>query len=335
MVWAMAPETGQPLAGRAVRAGVISLVVGALIMAAKFAAFFLTGSTALLADASESIVNVIAGALLTYSLVVARRPADADHPYGHGKAEPLSAMFEGSLILVAAAVIVAQAVYQLITGPHLQRLGLGMGIAGAAGVGNLLLGLYLLRVARAESSEALRADGVHVLTDTFTTAGGIVALGLVTLTGQAWIDPVAGLLVAINVVWAAWRVMRGALRGLLDEADFDLLGRIAGELDRVRRDEWCEVHQLRAWSSGAIRHVDLHLVVPRYFTMEQGHLHADQVERTILGLLGESGDVVLHVDPCQPLHCPGCAQKECPVRSQPLEEPALFTLESITRKGTI
>ncbi|MBW2281058.1 MAG: cation transporter [Deltaproteobacteria bacterium] len=331
----MATGTVEPFAGRAVRAGVISLGAGSAIMAVKFVAFFLTGSTALLADASESIVNVIAGALLTYSLVVARRPADADHPYGHGKAEPLSAMFEGSLILIAASVIVAQAVYQLMIGPDLQRLGVGMALAGGTGVANGLLGLYLLRVARAESSEALRADAVHVLTDTITTAGGILALGLVTLTGYAWIDPVAGLLVAVNVVWAAWRVLRGALRGLLDEADFDLLASIASKLDRVRRDEWSEVHQLRAWSSGAIRHVDLHLVVPRYLTMEQGHVHADEVERTLLDLLGERGDVVVHVDPCLPLHCSGCAQKECPVRSEPLESPAPFTIESITRKGTI
>ena len=321
--------------GGAVRAGVISLCVGALIMAVKFAAFFLTGSTALLADASESIVNVAAGAILTFSLIVARRPADANHPYGHGKAEPLSAMFEGTLIVIAASVIVAQATHQLIVGPELQRLGTGMLISAAAGLGNLALGLYLLGVARRERSEALRADGVHVLTDTVTTLAGIAALGLVRFTGLAWIDPVAGLLVAMNIVWAGWRLVRGALRGLLDEADFDLLASIADKLDRVRSASWCEVHQLRAWSAGALHHVDLHLVVPRYFTMEQGHVHADEVERTILGVLGESGDVVVHVDPCRPQHCTGCAQEDCAVRSAPLEAPAPFSVDALTRKGTI
>jgi len=321
--------------GGAVRAGVISLAVGALVMAVKFAAFFLTGSTALLADASESIVNVLAGTMLTYSLIVARRPADDDHPYGHGKAESLSAMFEGTLIVVAAAVITAQAIHELVVGPELQRLGTGMLIAGGAGLANLALGLYLLRAGRRERSEALRADGVHVMTDTMTTAASIVALGLVWITGQAWIDPVAGLLVAANIVWAGWRVVRTALRGLLDEADFELLEGIAGALDRVRRDAWCEIHQLRAWSSGAARHADLHLVVPRYLTMEQGHVHADEVERTVLDVLGKDGDVVVHVDPCRPQHCSGCAQQDCDVRSTPLDVQCAFTLDALTRKGTI
>jgi cation diffusion facilitator family transporter len=321
--------------GAAVRAGVISLVAGAVIMAVKFAAFLLTGSTALLADASESIVNVLAGALLTYSVIVARRPADRDHPYGHGKAESLSAMFEGSLIVIAAAVIVGQALQQLIVGPQLERLGTGMFISGAAGLANLALGLYLLAVGRRERSEALRADAVHVLTDTATTAGGIVALAIVHLTGHVWIDPVAGLLIAANIVWAGWRVMRIALRGLLDEADFELLGEIATALDRVRRDAWCEIHQLRAWSSGTMRHVDLHLVVPRYFTLEQGHDHADEVERTLLEVLGVDGDVVVHIDPCLPQHCAGCAQKDCAVRSAPLTTRSAFTIDGLTRKGRI
>ena len=333
----MAAESqgGTVRAGRAVRAGVISLGVGSLIMAVKFAAFFLTGSTALLADASESIVNVVAGMLLTYSLIVARRPADDDHPYGHGKAEPLSAMFEGTLIVIAASVIVAQAIRQLVAGPELQRIGTGIGISAVAGLGNLLLGLYLLRVGRNERSEALRADGIHVLTDTITTAGGIAALALVRVTGQVWIDPAVGLLVAVNIVWAGWRVVRTALRGLLDEADFELLGEIATRLDAVRDDAWCEVHQLRAWSAGSLHHVDLHLVVPRYFTMEQAHVHADEVERNILAVLGESGDVVVHVDPCRPQHCSGCAQPECAVRTAPLNTPAPFTRESLTQQGTI
>lgn len=321
--------------GGAVRAGVTSLAAGALIMVAKFVAFFLTGSTALLADASESIVNVLAGALLTYSLIVARRPADDDHPYGHGKAEPLSAMFEGTLIVIAAALIIGQAIHELVVGPDLQRLGTGMLISGGAGLANLGLGLYLLAVARREASEALRADGVHVLTDTVTTVGGIAALFLVRLTGQVWIDPVAGLLVAVNIVWAGWRVIRTALRGLLDEADFEMLGAIARALDHVRRDAWCEIHQLRAWSSGNVNHVDLHLVVPRYLTMEQGHVHADEVEKTVLGLLGEDGDVVVHVDPCRPQHCRGCAQKDCPIRSAPLDAPMEFSVDGLTRQGTI
>ena len=318
-----------------VTAGLTSLAVGTVIMAVKFAAAFLTGSTALLADAGESIVNVVAGALLTYSLLVSRRPPDDDHPYGHGKAESLSAMVEGSLILVASSVIVAQAIRQLVAGPELSRLGIGIAISAAAGLANLGLGAYLWRVARSEASEALRADAIHVLTDTLTTAAGIVALGLVWVTGLTWIDPVAGLLVAANIVFAGWTLIRRALGGLLDEADFELLAAISERIDRERRDEWCEVHQLRAWSSGPVRHLDLHLVLPRYFTLEQAHTSGDTLESVLMSLLGDRGDVVMHVDPCRPQHCAGCAVAACAVRSTEYAAAAPFDVESLTRKGEI
>ena len=146
-----------------VRAGLISVSVGALILAGKFIAWLVTGSSALLADASESIVNVIAAAIATYSVAVAARPADADHPYGHGKAEFISAAVEGGLIVVAAIVIVVGAVGHIIEGPHLERLGFGIVLAGAMGLANLGLGLYLLRIGRGEGSEAIQADATHIL----------------------------------------------------------------------------------------------------------------------------------------------------------------------------
>src|SRR5512145_290861 len=152
----------------AVRAGAVSLVAGIAIFAAKLAAYLYTGSMALLADAAESTVNVVAAAVLTYSVAVARRPPDAGHPYGHGKAEPLSAMAEGALISGAALFIGVEAVRRILTGQALEHTGAGMLIAGAAGLANLALGAYLLAMGRREHSEALRADGIHVLTDTIT-----------------------------------------------------------------------------------------------------------------------------------------------------------------------
>ena len=327
---------GAPRESRAaLRAGLVSLLAGVAILGVKLAAWWLTGSTVLMADAAESVVNVIAASLVTFSVVVSARPPDADHPYGHGKAQTLSAMIEGSLIGVAALGIIFEAVRRLVVGPELERLSEGIAVSAVAGLANLALGLYLVQVARRARSEALRADGVHVLTDTVTTAGGIAALVGVQLTGWELLDPLVGLAVAANILWAGWRVVRRSLGGLLDEADFDLLVRLGDHLERVRVPSWCEIHQLRAWSAGDLHHVDLHLVVPRYLSVDTAHTTGDELQAAVVDLLEQRADVVVHVDPCRPQHCSGCAVPDCAVRSQPLVERARFDVDSLTRKGAI
>ncbi len=319
----------------AVRAGLVSLVVGALILFAKFVAWAITGSSAVFADAAESIVNVIAAAMATYSVAVAARPADADHPYGHGKAESLSAAVEGALIVVAALLIAVESVREIVTGPVLQKLGLGIAISAGAGLANLALGAYLVRAGRSAGSEAIVADGLHVMTDVVTTVGTIAALALVWWTGVALIDPLAALLVAANIVWTGARVIRRALASLLDEADFTALERIARELEKGKRPEWVEIHQLRSWSSGSVRHLDLHLIVPRYLSIERAHEIGDDLERRFVDLEGGAGEAVVHLDPCTPRHCRACSMPDCPVRAAPVDAPFPYTVESLTRRGTI
>src|SRR5262245_31412110 len=324
---------GQP--GAAVRAGVVSLGASVAILVLKGAAYLYTGSMALLADAAESSVNVIAASVLTISVIVARRPPDADHPYGHGKAEPLSAMVEGALVFGAALFIAVEAVRRLAVGVELGNLDLGMAIAAVAGAANAALGLYLLRVARRERSEALRADGVHVLSDTATTAASLAALFAVRWTGIEWIDPAVALLVAANLLWAGGKVVRRSLTGLLDEADFGLLERIAKVLESARRPEWCDIHQLRCRTVGTRRHIDLHLVVPRYFAIDEAHRVGDALEAALGRSLEGEEDFVVHLDPCRPMHCSGCAMPDCPVRSSPLAEPVRFDVPSLTEQGPV
>ncbi|HTO53922.1 MAG TPA: cation diffusion facilitator family transporter [Myxococcota bacterium] len=330
-------ELGSGAAKRsaALRAGIVSLVASVLILFAKLAAYLYTGSMALLADAAESSVNVIAASVMTFSVAVSRRPPDADHPYGHGKAEPLSAAVEGALIAGAALFIAVEAARRLVAVQPLGNLDLGMAISAAAGVANLALGLYLLAVARREKSEAVRADGVHVLSDTFTTAASIGALVAVRVTGLVWIDPVVALVVAVNLAWAGARVVRGSLTGLLDEADFKQLERLAKVLEAARRPEWCDIHQLRSRGAGRIRHVDLHLVVPRYFSMDEAHRVEDGLESVLARSIEENEDLVVHIDPCRPLHCAGCTMPDCPVRSTPLGQRAIFDAEHLTQPGPI
>ncbi len=329
-------ETHRPATYSAVvRAGAISVGIGFVILMAKFIAWFLTGATVLLADAVESIVNVIAAAMVTYSVAVAARPPDRDHPYGHGKAEPLSAAVEGALIVIAAMVIVVEAIRHIIIGPELQQLGTGIVVAGVAGLGNLGLGLYLIRVGRREGSEAIQADGAHILTDVVTTVGGIAALIAVQLTGIQLLDPLVALAVAANILVTGWRVVRRALGGLLDEADFAFLSEIARRLERERPPEWIEIHEMRARRAGAFHHIDLHLTVPRYHSISQAHQTGDALEQALLAFVGTGGGAVVHLDPCQPRHCSGCAMEDCPVRSEALEDRFDFDVESLTKPGTI
>lgn len=324
-----------PDSGAVVRAGVVSLLAGLGILGVKVLAWSLTGATVLLVDAAESLVNVMAAGLVAYTVAVSARPPDEDHPYGHGKAEPLSAMVEGSLILAAGIAIAVEALRRMLVGAEIDRIPEGIAISAVAGLSNFLLALYLLQVARRQHSEALRADGIHLLTDTVTTAGGIGALIAVQLTGWPLLDPLVGLVISANIVVAGARLVRRALGGLLDEADFELLVSLGKGLERVRVPEWCEIHQLRSRSVGSLRHIDLHLVVPRYFSLEEAHRNGDDLERALLEVLEERGDVVVHLDPCRPLHCASCGVEACPIRSEPLREIWSPDVASITREGTV
>jgi cation diffusion facilitator family transporter len=302
------------------RAAWTSLVVGSAIFVGKIVTWQLTSSVAVLSDALESTVNIAAAALLVFSMFVAARPADRDHPYGHGKVEFLSAGIEGALIVVAAVLIAVEAIGQLIRGGAPHDLGFGLLSLSVLSLGNLALGFFLLRSGRASHSLALIADGKHVLADVFTSAGVLVGLALVKVTGIAWLDPAVALLVAANIVREGVGLARNAVRGLMDEADPALLGSLTATLSATRPPEWIDVHGLRAWRSGALVHADLHLVVPRYFDAVRLHEISEAVEGRLLEGLAEPGEAVVHFDPCGPVHCAGCEMAACPVRSAAFKE---------------
>ncbi len=300
------------------RAGWASAAVGTLVFGGKLLAWAVTGSTAVFADAMESVVNLVAAALLLVSLYIAARPADEGHPYGHGKVEYFSAGIEGTLIAVAAVLIGVEAARALVTGAAPQRLDLGLGLVAAASVGNALLGIYLLRVGRRTRSAALVADGKHILADVWTSAGVLIGMAAVWATGWARLDPLVALAVAAHVLREGWVLAKDAAAGLMDAADEDLLDRLTARLAASRQPGWIDVHGLRAWRSGADVHADLHLVVPRFYDAERLHGMHDAVEEALASDV-ESGDVVVHFDPCSPPYCKGCVVPDCPVRSSSFE----------------
>lgn len=313
------------------RAAWISLVAGAAIFAGKLATWRLTGSVAVLSDALESTVNIAAAGLLVFSMHLAARPADRDHPYGHGKVEFLSAGIEGALIVVAAVLIAVEASGQLLHPAPLRDLDLGLLALAALSAGNAALGSYLLRTGRAARSLALVADGKHVLADVWTSAGVLGGLVAVRVTGLAWLDPLVALAVAANIVREGFRLARSAVRGLMDEADPALLDALAATLSHPRPPEWIDAHGLRAWRSGAQVHVDLHLVVPRYFDAERLHEISERVEARLLAGLDEPGEAVVHFDPCGSVHCPSCEMAACPVRAAAFKARAPISVARATR----
>ncbi len=305
-------DTTRPNPNATRNVALISLVGGSLIFGAKLAAFLLTGSSAVLSDALESTVNVVAATFALFAVRFAAKPADRDHPYGHGKIEFLSAAFEGGLISFAAVMIVYAAVEQLIVGPELRRLDLGLAVTAAAGAANLLLGGFILRQGRKLGSPTLIADGQHILSDVWTTAGVLTGLGLVRLTGIVWLDPIAALAVGLLLARTGVRLVREAVGALLDAEDPALLEQLVDAFNGSPVDGLGGVHRLRAIRSGGVVHVDAHIFVPEHWTVRQAHDAVTKLEDLVKAKCALVGELALHLDPCHADGaCPGCELPSC------------------------
>lgn len=316
------------------RAGLVSLAVGALLFAGKLLAWWITGSAAVLSDALESIINVVAAGGLVYSLVIAARPADETHPYGHGKVEFFSAGVEGTCIALASFAIFWEAVGALLRGPHVENIGTGLLVLLATALVNAGLGWHLVRVGRRHHSLALVADGRHVLTDVVTTAGVLAGLVAVRVTGVHALDPLVAMAVAVNILVTGWRLVREAVGGLMDEADLPRLDLMVAALEAERAPEWIDVHTLRGWRSGRVQHVDLHLTVPRYLDVERVHAFGEAVGRIVSRATDLPTEAIVHFDPCRPRHCHDCRVEPCPVRAAAFEAREPLTLQRAIRAGT-
>jgi len=317
------------------RAGTLSLVIGSLLLGAKFLAFELTGSVAVFSDAMESIVNVVAAIFAIGGLLFAGRPADRNHPYGHGKIEFFSGAFEGGLITFAAVMIVYGSIDSLIRDVQLRQIDLGLAITAGAGVINLLLGLFLVRVGSHHDSLTLIADGKHVISDFWTSAGVVLGLFLVRITGLAWIDPLVAVFVGINLAFTGIRLVRYAAGGLLDEEDSTLLTKLVAAMNAKVGPGIIRVHNLRAIRSGRYTHIDAHLVVPEFWTVERAHDVANDFERGVIEASAILGEIVFHTDPCRRLYCARCDTPECPIRLEHFQGRSEMTVDEIVEPDPI
>jgi cation diffusion facilitator family transporter len=297
----------------------LSLGFGLCVMGLKFYGYRLTGSTALLSDAIESVVNVAAAGFALWAIRAAETPPDEEHPYGHGKIEFVTAVFEGGLISFAALAIAFEAVRSLILGPATPDLDRGLWVVISAGGINGLLGWILLEIGRDTESAALIADGKHVLTDFLTTIGVLLALAVVKLTGFVWLDPLVALLMAGVLAWTGIPLVRSAIDGLIDAADPALLERLLTSLERNRVPGLIRAHHVRAMRNGRRIHVDGHLVLPEFWSIEKSHDLVDDYQAAVVRDIFLEGEIEFHVDPCRRVYCRSCDLDGCPVRQHPFE----------------
>jgi len=305
--------------------------ISIILLAVKFIAYYFTHSVSILTDALESIVNVAAGFIGLYSLYISAKPRDKDHPYGHGKAEFLSAAIEGTLIGVAGTLILYEAIQHLVHPVRLKRIDTGIWLVGITAVVNFVMGFYCVRVARKNNSIALEASGKHLESDTYSTLGIIAGLILLYFTGYQWIDSAVALCFGAFIVYTGYTIIRQSIAGIMDEADEKLLAKMVELLDKTRRENWVDLHNLRVIKYGSVLHLDCHLTVPWYLNVNEAHQEIDALGKTVKQEFGESLEMFVHSDGCMSFQCPICDKHNCPVRQHNFVKKVNWTIENILK----
>ena len=303
-------------------------IASSILLIAKFTAYYLTYSVSILTDALESIVNVIAGFVGLYSLYVAAKPKDIDHPYGHGKAEFISAAVEGTLVLSAGLLIIYNAVKNLIYPVEIRKLDVGIYLVGATAIINWILGAIALKQGKRNNSLALQASGKHLQTDTYSTAAIIAGLILISFTHQMWIDGVVAICFGLFIIYTGYKIVRTSLAGIMDEADMELLEKMVDVTEKNRKENWIDIHNLRVIKYGNVLHVDCHLTVPWYLNINQAHVEIDELSKLIRTNFGETLELFVHSDGCLYFQCHICIKKDCQVRQHSFKQRVDWTLDN-------
>ncbi|WP_337871824.1 cation diffusion facilitator family transporter [Ignavibacterium sp.] len=296
-------------------AAIISMAVGLIMFASKISAYIITGSSAIFSDAAESVVHIFATGMALFSIILSNKPADESHFYGHGNVEYFSAGIQGFLIIIAAVVIIFESAKDLILGVELQKMDVGLYVITAAGIINLLLGLFLIRTGKKTGSITLIADGKHVLTDSYTSIGVMIGIILVLITGLKFIDPIFAIFVATNILITGYKLIRQSVGGLMNETDLSILKKITDRILSIRKENWIDLHQLRFWTSGDRIFIDFHLIIPFYFTVKQSHDEEDYIKEELRKDFANA-DLKIHFDYCWGELCKLCQYQNCNFRKE-------------------
>jgi cation diffusion facilitator family transporter len=305
------------------------LLIGVAIMLLKFAGYFLTHSNALLSDALESIINVVAGAFAYYSIKLAAKPKDIAHPYGHGKIEFVSAGFEGGLILIAGFIIIGKSIMNMLHPVAIEQLNIGAILATIAGLSNFVLGRFLIKTGQQHHSITLIADGKHLQSDTWSSLGLVAGIILIYVTGWVWLDNVFAIFFAVIIVFTGSKLVRKSLAGLMDEADEFVLKDVVKVLNDNRKPIWIDIHNLRIQQYGSSFHIDCHITLPWYNDLKTTHDELKNIEELITHKFHHQVELFIHPDPCLPFSCNLCQLNNCSVRQNPFAQKIEWTIENI------
>ena len=308
------------------------LIAGIVLMGLKFLAWLLTNSNAILTDALESIINVVAGAFGLFSLFIAAKPKDANHPYGHGKIEFISAGFEGALIFLAGSIIIGKSAYNFFVPQELSKLDLGLLLVAASGMINYIMGYLLERRGRHSNSLIMKASGKHLKSDAYSSAGLLIGLGLILVTEASWLDNLVAILFGAIILFMGFRLLRTSLAGIMDEADEQLIAGIIEILRDRRNPNWIDVHNFRVIKYGTTLHIDCHLTLPYYFDVLKAHQNIKAFEDAVIRQSDAPVELFIHSDPCRPpAACTICQKTDCPVRERPFERTIAWTLANVVQ----
>jgi cation diffusion facilitator family transporter len=297
----------------------LAVIAGTVLLIVKLIAAWLSNSTSILSDALESLVNLSAGLFGLYALHFANLPKDKNHPYGHGKIEFISAAFEGGLLFIAGLAIIGKAGYHVVFPQEIKDMKDGLVLVALAGGVNYLLGYALEKKGKTNNSIVLVAGGKHLKTDAYSSIALIAGALAVYLSGWVLLDNLIAIVFGVFLLYVGYSLLKSSFAGILDEADYDLIKELVELLDKERKENWIDVHNLRVIKYGSKLHVDCHITVPWYYSVMQGHDIVDELENVVRSINKDSVELFVHVDPCQPFSCSLCQLKECPERKHPFE----------------
>jgi cation diffusion facilitator family transporter len=296
------------------------LLIGFMLMGVKAVAYFMTNSNAILTDALESLVNITAGAFSLFSLYYASKPSDRNHPYGHGKIEFISGIFEGVLIGITGLSMMVKSIYGFFHPEEISRLDIGLVLAFGAGLVNFIMGMRLEKRGKAKSSMSMQSEGAHLKSDGYTSFALVAGLGIIFFTQLYWLDNVIALLLAIYISMLSYKILRKSLAGIMDETDHKLNEKALAILTKHRKPQWIDFHEFRIIRYGRSLHIDCHLVMPFYYNIKQEHEEVNQIERLLENEIGRDAETFIHTDPCNESYCKRCRVANCSYRKEPFRE---------------
>ena len=307
------------------------VIFSVVLFIGKLIAYYLTNSVGILTDALESTVNVLTGFISLYSITIALKPRDDNHPFGHGKIESLSASVEGILILLAGLIIIFEAIKRFFNPIEIQQLDIGIIIIAIAGIINYVLGYYSIKTGRKHDSIALVSSGKHLQSDTYSTIGLVVGLILLLVTKLAWLDSAIAILFGFIIIFTGYKILKETTSNLMDEADMKMLQEITNLLSENRSNSWINIHNLKLVKYGDSYHIDCDLTLPWYMNISDAHKESDLVIKLISDNYSNNIDFTIHTDECKPNLCQHCRILDCSYRKQAFSTNLEWTLDNIIK----